>query len=104
MARSISSSAAGTLFMGSEATNAGNFRGHFAHIAAMSSLAMRASSGESSGPPTSSGEGRDSVSTCCTSGNWSSIPTRASMSHSMRRLLMRLMMPASFEWRFIISR
>ena len=50
--------------------------------------------GRSSGPPSSSGGGSDSVSTCCTSGNFSSsIATRASMSHSMRRLVMRLTMP-----------
>ena len=105
MARSISSRAAGTLFIGSEATKAGNCCGHFATIAAMPSLAMRASSGARSGPPSSSGEGSERVSTCRTSGKLLlSISTRFSMSHSNVRPDMRLTMPASRECNFIISR
>jgi hypothetical protein len=104
MARSISSSAAATLFIGSAATKAGKRSGHCSTMRAMPSLAMRAKPGDSSGPPSASGGGSESVSTCCTSGNFPSISTRASRSHSRRRLVMRLTMPASFEWRWMSSR
>jgi len=46
------------LFIGSEATNAGNFLGHFAVIPAMPSLAIRASSGAKIGASHSSGRGQ----------------------------------------------
>ncbi len=105
MARSISSSAARGLFIGSEATNAGNSFGHLRHISAMPSFATRANSGECEASPSSSGLGRPSVSTCCTSRNFSrSMATRCSMSHSMRRLDMRFTMPGSLECCFTKSR
>ena len=98
MARSISSSAAGTLFIGSEATKTGNCSGNRLQISAMPSLAMRANSGDCSGPPSISGAGALSVSTCTTSGKvWASMAARASMSHSMRMLVTRLTKPASLE-------
>ena len=93
------------MFIGSDATNAGKRSGQRRQISAMPSFATRASSGASSGPPSASGGGSESVSTCCTSGNFSaSIATRASMSHSMRRFDMRFTSPASFECCFISSR
>ena len=92
---SISISEAATLFIGIAAAKAGNFCGYLAHIAAMLSLAMRASSGDSSGPASTSGGGLARVSTCCTSGHWPSISTRASISHRIRALDMRLTMPGS---------
>src|SRR5947207_3018548 len=72
---------------------------------AMPSLATRAYSGEWAASPSSSGLGSPSVTTCCTSRNFSrSIATRCSMSQSMRRLDMRFTMPGSFECVFTSSR
>ena len=64
IARSISSSDAGTLFIGSEATKHGNRSGCARTISAMPSFARRASSGVCSGVPRNSIAGIDSVSTC----------------------------------------
>ena len=64
MARSISSSDAWTLFIGSEATNAGKRSVCSCTISTMPSFASRASSGVSSGPARNSIGGIDSVSTC----------------------------------------
>ena len=63
-ARVISSSVALTLFIGTEATQAGKRSGYLAQMSNMPSLASRARAGDLSGAATYSTAGMESVSTC----------------------------------------
>src|SRR5260221_3606745 len=82
IARSISRSASGTLFMGSEATKAGKRSGCLATISAMPSFARRASPGDLSCGARNSIAGRDKVRICLYPGKRSIMRRRASRSHS----------------------
>ena len=95
MARSISSSEAATLFIGSEATKAGNCPGCFCTISAMPSFASRASSGVSSGLPRNSMAGIDRVRICLYSGKRFIMRMRLSRSHSTGMCIQRLSCAAS---------
>ncbi len=64
MARSVSISAASTLFIGKAAMKVGKRSGCFLQISASASLAIRANSGVNSGGATNSSGGLASDSTC----------------------------------------
>src|SRR2546426_10831998 len=95
MARSISSSEAATLFIGSEATRAGHCSGCFRTISAMPSFASRASSGVSAGFPRNSMAGIDRVRICLYSGKRFIMRMRLSRSHRTGMCIQRLSCAAS---------
>src|SRR5712691_4844633 len=95
IARSISRSASGTLFIGSEATKAGNWPGCAATISAMPSFARRASSGDWSCGARNSIAGSDKVRICLYPGKRSIMRRRASRSHSTGMCSQRLICAAS---------
>src|SRR5882762_5603644 len=95
IARSISRSASGTLFIGSEATKAGKCLGCLATISAMPSFARRASSGDWSCGARNSIAGSDKVRICLYPGKRSIMRRRASRSHSTGMCSQRLIWAAS---------
>src|SRR5437899_182774 len=95
IARSISRSASGTLFIGSEATKAGKWSGCLATISAMPSFARRASSGDWSCGARNSIAGSDKVRICLYPGKRSIMRRRASRSHSTGMCSQRLIWAAS---------
>src|SRR6267378_4602347 len=95
IARSISRSASGTLFIASEATKAGKWSGCLATISAMPSFARRASPGDLSCGARNSIAGSDKVRICLYPGKRSIMRRRASRSHSTGICSQRLIWAAS---------
>src|ERR1700704_4440169 len=95
IARSLSRSASGTLFIGSEATKAGKCLECLATISAMPSFARRASSGDWSCGARNSIAGSDKVRICLYPEKRSIMRRRASRSHSTGMCSQRLIWAAS---------